>query len=42
MQSSGNVERSLGQIQTLLGGGSNLEAKQIDVQDFSRILVKMP
>ncbi len=42
MQSSSNAERSLNQIQTLLGSGSNLEAKEIDVQDFSRILVKMP
>ena len=42
MQASGNLERSLNQIQQLLGSGSNLEAKEVDVQDFSRILVKMP
>ena len=29
-------------MQTLLSGGPNLEAKEIDVQDFSRILTKMP
>lgn len=41
MQSS-TIDRSLGQIQTLLGGNDKLEAKEIDVQDFSRVLVKMP
>ena len=41
MQASGNLERSLGQIQTLLNG-PNLQAKDIDLQDFSRILSKMP
>lgn len=43
MQStSGPNERVLGQIQTLLGGNAKLDAKDIDIQDFSRILTKMP
>lgn len=42
MQATNNqVERSLNQVQTLLNG-PNLEAKDIDLQDFSRILTKMP
>jgi hypothetical protein len=36
------VQRSLGQIQTLLGSGDKLEAKEIDRNDLSRILIKMP
>ena len=42
MQSSQPEHRAVGQIQTLLGTGPNLEAKDIDVLDFSRILTKMP
>ena len=41
MQSS-QEHRALGQIQTLLGSGNKFEAKEIDLQDFSRILTKMP
>lgn len=43
MQSTNNqVERSLTQVATLLNGNPNMEAKEIDMQDFSRILTKMP
>ena len=43
MQSTNNqVERSLTQVATLLNGNPNMEAKEIDLQDFSRILTKMP
>lgn len=44
MQSSGNsqVDKSLGQIQALLALNPNMEAKEIDMQDMSRILTKMP
>ncbi len=38
--STGN--KSLDQIQNLLGKGATLEAKEIDLQDFSRVLTKMP
>ncbi|CDW81063.1 UNKNOWN [Stylonychia lemnae] len=41
MQANSSVDRSLTQINTLLSGG-NFEAKDIDVQDFSRIISKMP
>jgi mitochondrial cardiolipin hydrolase len=42
MQSSNTAEKSLNQIQTLLASGPNLDAKEINTQDFSRIISKMP
>ena len=41
MQASISVDRSLTQVNTLLSGG-RFDAKEIDVQDFSRIISKMP
>ena len=37
-----SANRSVKQIGTLLGKGANLDAKDIDLNDFSRILTKMP
>ena len=46
MQSSttttGADSRTLGQIHSLLSPGNTLEAKTIDLNDFSRIISKMP
>ena len=43
MQSSTHPEiRAAGQIQELIGNGATLQAKEIDIIDFSRILTKMP
>ena len=42
MQSSSSEPRAVGQIQQLIGTGPTLEAKDIDILDFSRILTKMP
>jgi hypothetical protein len=42
MQSNPEIDRTLNQIQLLLGSGPTLEAKEVDINDLSRILVKMP
>lgn len=40
--STSQIDRDLQKVESLLGVGNNLEAKQIDLNEFSRILVKLP
>lgn len=42
MQSTGTVKRSHDQIQSLFEKGDKLEGSQVDLQDLSRIVSKMP